>query len=269
MLSDDEFIQAGRLGLDSWAGTGCTGKHAYVDEFIVGSTVFASGFADSLGKLNDLPFANVLYAYDRLDGTTVLLEHNNVIYLGDNMEDSLATPIQCEENNVHVDLRPKRYCQDDTNCQCVTLDDGTTLPLEFYGVLPFIPIRRPTTEEVGSCERIPITSRDMWDPFLINANFCNTTSQNIDLDEFFMALQSSDPISAELSLPLAPLLENIVQVSVPDDEDNTTDAHVASISSKHQSSRTPADLNKSWNIGLADNILSYKRSSGRISPGWS
>ena len=86
-LSETELLKGGHLGLDSWADTGCAGRHAYVDEFIIGSTVTAAGFADSLGKLSDLPLANVLYAYDRPDDSTILLEHNNVIYLGDDMED--------------------------------------------------------------------------------------------------------------------------------------------------------------------------------------
>ena len=39
----------------------------------------------------------------------VLLEHNSTIYMGDNMIDYLANPIQCEDIDVRVDLRPKVY----------------------------------------------------------------------------------------------------------------------------------------------------------------
>ena len=75
-----------RLGLYSWAGTSCSGKHAYVDEFVEGESV------------------NV--ASDKEDGTVVLLEHNTTIYMGDYMIDSLANPIRCEDNDVRFDLRP-------------------------------------------------------------------------------------------------------------------------------------------------------------------
>ena len=84
------------MGIDSWSDTGCAGKHAYVEEFIYGIPVNATGFAPSLGSLNDLPIANVLYAYDTPSGKTVLLDHNNVIYLGPTMEDILANPLQSE-----------------------------------------------------------------------------------------------------------------------------------------------------------------------------
>ena len=39
-----------------------------------------------MGFLKDLNVSNVLYAYDTLYGTTIILEHNNTIYMGDMME---------------------------------------------------------------------------------------------------------------------------------------------------------------------------------------
>ena len=62
-LSEEEMGSGCRLGLYSWAGTSCSGKHAYVDEFVEGESV------------------NV--ASDKEDGTVVLLEHNTTIYMGD------------------------------------------------------------------------------------------------------------------------------------------------------------------------------------------
>ena len=39
----------------------------------------------------------------------LLLEHNNAIYLGDAMQDSLSNPIQSEANGIRIDLHPKLY----------------------------------------------------------------------------------------------------------------------------------------------------------------
>ena len=58
------------------------GKHAFVDEFVEGENVRATVFSSSLGSLKALPIPNVLYTYDTLDGTTILLERNNTIYMG-------------------------------------------------------------------------------------------------------------------------------------------------------------------------------------------
>lgn len=60
------------------------------------------------------------------------------------MPDSLANPIQSEEFGIRVDLRPTKYYGDDVSCQQLTFDDGSTVPIFFDGVLPYIPIRRPT-----------------------------------------------------------------------------------------------------------------------------
>ena len=70
-LSKGELLEGCRLGIDSWANTVCASKHAYAEEFIFGRTVNATGFAPSLGLLNNLPIVNVIYAYDTPSGTTV------------------------------------------------------------------------------------------------------------------------------------------------------------------------------------------------------
>ena len=62
------------MGLDSWAGTECSGKHAYIDEFVEGKSVNVTGFTSTLGSIHNLTIAHVLYAFDKEDGTVFLLE---------------------------------------------------------------------------------------------------------------------------------------------------------------------------------------------------
>ena len=133
-----------KLGIDTWVDTCCAGKHAFVEEFVVGKTVTATGFTSTLGSVPNLPVANVLYAYDTTEGTVIVLECNNSIYLGDKMSDSLMNPIQAEEAEVRVDTRPKRYYPHDIGCQCLTFPDGTIIPVLYEVVLPYIPTRSPT-----------------------------------------------------------------------------------------------------------------------------
>ena len=91
-LRKEELRNGCRLGLNTWADTAYSGKHAYVEEFLIGKIVTAMGSSSSLGKLNNLA-AHVLYAYDHEDGSVLLLEHNNTIYLDDTMQDSLSNPM--------------------------------------------------------------------------------------------------------------------------------------------------------------------------------
>ena len=116
------------------------GKHAFVDEFLKGENVRATVFSSSLGSLKDLPIPNVLYTYDTLDGTTILLERNNTIYMGDMMEGSLANPLQSEENGIHIFIHTKNSFPDDSGSQNIPLPDGTLIPILYCGVPPYIPV---------------------------------------------------------------------------------------------------------------------------------
>ena len=53
-----------------------------------------------------------LYEYDTPEGETHILESNNAIYLGSKMTDLLVNPIQSEENDVKIDVRPQQYYLD-------------------------------------------------------------------------------------------------------------------------------------------------------------
>ena len=102
-LSKQELQYGTRLGFDTWADMSCAGKHAFDESFIEGRVVSAGGFLPSLGKLDNIPIANVLYACDLADGTVILIENCHAIYLGASMNDSLVNPIQAEDSGVRVD----------------------------------------------------------------------------------------------------------------------------------------------------------------------
>ena len=164
-LLKEELGLGCKLGLESWADTGCAGKHAHVEEVVLGKTVIATGFSSSLGKLDNLPVAHVLYAYDHVEGSVILIEHNNTIYMGDNMDDSLSNSIQSEEAGDVIGLQPKYYYKDEEHAQTITFPDGTVIPILYDGSLPFIPVRGPTPSEIENCRRLQLISRDDWDPY--------------------------------------------------------------------------------------------------------
>ena len=158
-LTSSELTECCKLGIGSWADIFCAGRHCYVEEFLMGKSVTASGFCSFLGSLTNLPLVNAIYAYDMEDGTTVLLKCNNVIYMGEEMEDSLANPIQAEENNVRIDLRPQAFYPDQESAHTIQFPDGITIAILFDGVLPYIPVCRPLSEELDTCRRLSFTSR--------------------------------------------------------------------------------------------------------------
>ena len=246
-LSPTELQYGTRLGIDSWADTSCAGKHAYVESFIDGRTVTAGGFSPSLGKLRDLPIANVLYAHDLHDGTTIVLENCHAIYLGDSMEDSLLNPIQAEDSGNRIDTRPKRFYPNE-NSQQILLSDGTYIPIHFDGVLPYIHIRRPTNNEIQHCKRVSLTSQTDWNPHTYSGTICNTNSYS-EMEHIAMVL-SNDPISSILN---GDILHHIYDDSFlmtgigSEGENNYT---ISALKSTNSPKITPSELSKLWNIGL-------------------
>ena len=67
------------------------------------------------------------------------LENFHAIYLGNNMNDSLVNPIQMEDSGIRIDLRPRRFYPGQ-DCQQIAFPDGTILPLQFDGVLPYLQV---------------------------------------------------------------------------------------------------------------------------------
>ena len=167
---------------------------------MIGKFITATGFTSSLGSIPSLPIANVLYAYDASDGTVIILEANNSIYLGDKMEESLLNPIQAEEQGVNIDDRPCRYYPNDPNIQCMIFEDGTQIPIEYDGVLPFIPTRRPTNDEIHSSRQLALSHRYDWDPKLLHGTFSRVNVLPFDpmeLGDLIDNFSTNDPVSAE------------------------------------------------------------------------
>ena len=193
-LSKEELRNGCKLGLETWADTGCAGKHAYVEEFIIGKMVTAMGFSPFLGKLENLTYTHVLYAYDDEDGSVLLLEYNNTIYLGDAMQDSLSNPIKSEIIGIRIDLRPKLYYGEDCQTQTITFPNGMVLLILYEGVLPYMPVRRPTPFEIENSMELRLTSRDDWDPYHLQNQWEAVNSHSSPHTLY----TDADPISIEL-----------------------------------------------------------------------
>ena len=141
------------------------GKHTRIEASIEGKMVSASGFSSSMPVMENLPIANVLYAYDTQEGETLILRVNNTIYLGEYMEDSLLSPNQCRDNGILIDMRPKVYCSEDSAETMECPEAGVCLLIRHHGLVPFIPVQRPTMEETLTCSYIDITSDADWEPY--------------------------------------------------------------------------------------------------------
>ena len=98
------------------------------------------------------------------------MEHTYIIYMGGMMKGSLANTLKSEENGIHIYIRTKMYYPDDSDAQTFTLLYGKIIPILYYVVQPYIPVWRPTPEEIDSCICVFFTLRKNWDPFLLGTS---------------------------------------------------------------------------------------------------
>ena len=91
--------------------------------------------------------------------------------MGDDMINYLANPIQCEYNDVRIDLRPKVYDPNNNNAQSITFPDETSIPVEYDGVLPCIAVRIPIKYKYENCKRIALTLKFDWDTYRKGVSF--------------------------------------------------------------------------------------------------
>ena len=144
-LIDTEMSEGCKLGSDSFADTCCSGRHARVESFVDGNTVSANAFTNLVPTLTDLPIANVIYAHGGNDGIVYLFRVNNSIYLGEGIEDSLLCPNQCRENEIEIDTRPKKCCNDPSAQSMYVPEIYKSFPICHHGPLPYLQLRYPTS----------------------------------------------------------------------------------------------------------------------------
>ena len=102
--------------------------------------------------------------------------------MGDDTIYYLANPIQCEYNDMTIDLRPQLYNPNNNKLQLINLPDGTSTPVEYDGVLPCISVNKPTKYEVENCEKISLTSKFDWDPYGKGGSFSKVESHLNDIE---------------------------------------------------------------------------------------
>lgn len=246
-LSQQEFEQGCKLGIDSYADTSCAGKHSHVLEFNEGLTVSATGFAGSeTMKIDDLWLANVAYAYDTPQGDTIILVVNNAIYLGEFMDGSLLNPIQCMEKGIQIDIRPKIFYPGVESAQTFAIPSLQRIfPIEYDGAVPFLHVRKPTSEEIHECTHVEITCRETWDPHAVNGlNICSSesnTSYNHTLDTYVSEMIDDHLMSFNIGQVMSDR-----QFRYPYD----CEYSVNHLSSKKKYRVTPEELNRLWGVGL-------------------
>ena len=141
--------------MDSHADISCVNKHAFIESIVEVMRVNAVPFEKCIGKISDLQIINAIYAYDNLNTfRTILLQINHVIYIKD-MKHALLCPNQSREYSNIIDDTPPHLDHKGTGIFTIT-SGYYGLPLEQYGHMAYIHLRRPSEDELGYCPIIDI-----------------------------------------------------------------------------------------------------------------
>ena len=255
-LTEDELNRGCMLGIDSWADTCCSGRHCIVESYIDGKTVTANGFSNDLPSISNLPIANVKYAYDSPNGTTYILRVNNSIHLGSKMDHSLLCPNQCRSNGILINTIPSCF-SDDEHAQTVQIpqgNDGIIIPIQHYGPLPFIPVRRPTNEEIITCEEFCLTPEEDWEPYNQPAIEHSDQSYYATINIVNNAIDDEDMLHPDPAIITDDmLLGNNIEMYLEEARminDSEINASINKIATSRKDTLNADQLAKLWNIGL-------------------
>ena len=231
----------GRLGSDSHADISCAGKHARILEYIHGQTCTVHPFHDSYEPKKDINICNAAFAYDDTSGETIILKMNQCLDFSESMEHSLFCSNQVRSNGIIVDDIPRSIDVRETSKQALIFPshDSYEIPFKFKGPVPFIPVRKPSEEEMEKCRIFDITNDYPWNP----EYFMSSPSQEIDA----ISVVTWDSATHEPTPSDA--LKSICD-----------QMHIHAINMTSRKDTDPLALSKLWNISL-DNAKRTIKSS--------
>ena len=192
-------------------------------EIIEGETCTVQPFNDSMKAMKNIQTVNVAYAYDTEEGEVYILRVNHTLDFTSTMENSILCTNQARSNGIIIDDVPKLFDMKGDSTQAATFpENNTSIPIEFHGPVPFLPIRYPTAEELSTCKHLELTSDEMWDPTNIGVSAISTTfyqNMNPDSLHLFNALERQIIVSGYKTTPhgdLTPeLLSKYWNISLP------------------------------------------------------
>ena len=257
-LTDEELKVGYKLGIDSWADTCCVDKHAYIESYVEGKTVTTNGFSNELPAIKNLSIVNAKYAYDsEITGKTYILCIDQAISLSESMEHALLCTNQCRTNGILVDTRPSIYYPGEPDAQYI-IDPGSgeRMPIHHWGPMPYINVRRPTDEEILTCDEIHMTSLENWSPYensTINERITHTRN-TIDLINQYSEVIIND--ADEYDIYNDRLLNSVGtdRMILTDDDE----MYISLLTINRNDRISPEELSKLWRIGLKTAVRTVK-----------
>lgn len=226
-LTEDQINAGCRLGIDSHADMTCVGAHAKILEIYEGQLCNVQPFNDSYESMKNIRTVNAAFAYDSDEGQTFILDVNQCLDFSHTMMHSLLCPNQARVNGVVIEDCPPFLDKSKRSTHSIWFpEDDVKLPLQLKFPISFLPVRRPTEEELEFCQRLELTSSDHWDTNLWD---------DIDVSS---ATYSMNVERNQETIDFGDMFQRNVQISA--------------INHQRGRSTRPEELARLWNIGLPE-----------------
>jgi hypothetical protein len=124
-----------------------------------------AGFHPAMSTIKDVPIRTCVCTFDSPTRETYILVIGQALYFGDQTEHSLLSPNQVRAFSHKLCLNPKQYS--DVNSIHGTYSDTEDfmIPFNMYGCISYVPIRRPTPDELNECRHICLEAEEECNPY--------------------------------------------------------------------------------------------------------
>ena len=188
------------MGLDSHADMTCVGRHAHIYEVYHGKVCNVFPFNYSYEPIRNITTVNAAFAYDTDDGQIYIIELNQCLDFSSTMEHSLLCTNQAIINGVVIDDCPIALDPSGQSTHSIYFpEEDKRLPLLSKFPISFLPVRRPTREELDNCPTLCLTSSDEWDTSLfddIDRGIYSLSQYALDIGDFATLLNKKSHIGA-------------------------------------------------------------------------
>ena len=155
------------LGLDSHADISCAGRDAHILTQIEGRSCSVHPFNESYEAMTGVNIVNVLYKYENSDGEQFIFEINQCLDFTESMTHSILCTNQARHAGIIINDVPT-ICDPNSTQDVQTKDKSLSFPIEMNGPIPYLPISKPTQNDIEYLPRVKLTSDDIeWDPHYI------------------------------------------------------------------------------------------------------
>lgn len=164
----DNTSSSGRSELDSHANMVLLGKDAYVFDGVQDRSCTVQPFDPSLGLAKKVPIVDGAIAYDcPYSMKTFIFIFKNALYVP-SLDHNLIPPFILREAGLYINEVAKIHSNDPTvNHHSIRIDElDLRVPLKLNGVFSYFESRKPTHDELLSCDNAFLTpDTASWNPY--------------------------------------------------------------------------------------------------------